>query len=145
MMMELSDSDREFLRAARVGRLSTAGDDGMPQVVPCCFVYDGGCLYTPLDGKPKRAELRRLRRVRNIQANPQAALVVDCYDEDWSRLRYILVSGAAELLTGGPECEQAIALLRQKYPQYRQMNLRDCPVIKLTPHRITPWRFTPEG
>ena len=142
-MMQLSESDRQLLREARVGRLSTAGADGMPQVIPCCYVYDGGNIYTPLDGKPKRAGLRRLRRVRNIQANPQAALVVDCYDEDWSRLRYILVSGAAELLTGGPECERAIALLREKYPQYRQMNLQDCPVIKLTPRRLTPWRYTP--
>ena len=66
-----------------------------------------------LDGKPKSVSLRRLRRVRNILANPQVSLVVDHYEEDWSRLQYLMVSGGAELLESGEEWARAIAMLRE--------------------------------
>ena len=62
--------------------------------------YGGDAIYIVLDRKPKTTELTRLRRVRNILANPQASLVVDHYDEDWQTLRYILVSCRAGLLNG---------------------------------------------
>ena len=92
-----------------------------------------------LDAKPKTTPLRQLRRVRNILANPHVSLVADHYEEDWSRLHYVLVSGEAELLESGEEWSRAIAMLRQKYPQYRQMDLDESPVIKIAPARFSPW------
>jgi PPOX class probable F420-dependent enzyme len=129
-----------MLRGARVGRLATAGRDGQPHVIPVCFVLDEPEIYTPIDEKPKRTAPRRLRRIRNIEANPQVALVVDHYEEDWRRLRYVLVMGTAELLEAGAEHARAIALLREKYPQYRAMRLEECPIIKITPGRIVTWQ-----
>ncbi len=149
-MPPLTESQARFLADARVGRLATADASGRPHVIPVCFAFvldqhGGDSIYIVLDQKPKTVELTRLRRVRNILANPQAALVVDHYDEDWQSLRYVLVSCRAELLTGGDEeAAQAIALLRQKYPQYRTMELDGSPVIKLTPQRYTAWSFTGE-
>jgi PPOX class probable F420-dependent enzyme len=96
-----------------------------------------------LDQKPKRTALSRLRRVRNIQANPQVSLVVDHYDEDWQRLWYILVSGEARLLLDGDQREAAIALLRQKYSQYREMDIDQNPVIKIMPTRVVSWNAAP--
>lgn len=135
-----------------MGRLSTAGKSGAPHVIPVCFAVDrsgdGAAVYIALDQKPKRAALTRLRRVRNILENPQAALVVDHYESDWTQLWYILLSGTAQLLEDGQgeeeERGQAIQLLRQKYPQYREMNIDDNPVIKITPQQATAWSFTPE-
>ena len=135
-----------------MGRLSTAGKSGAPHVIPVCFAVDqiGDCaaVYIALDQKPKRAALTRLRRVRNILENPQAALVVDHYESDWTQLWYILLLGTAQLLEDGEgeaeERGQAIQLLRQKYPQYREMNIDDNPVIKITPLQATAWSFTPE-
>jgi PPOX class probable F420-dependent enzyme len=94
-----------------------------------------------LDQKPKRVPATRLRRVRNIQANPQVALVVDHYDADWRGLWYLLITGTAELLEAGDEQARAIVLLRQKYPQYRQMSIeaKDSPVIKITPTGLAAW------
>jgi len=97
-----------------------------------------------LDAKPKTTPLRQLRRVKNILANPQVSLVVDHYEEDWDKLQYILVSGDAELLESGEEWALAIAMLREKYPQYQAMDLDQSPVIKITPVRYSPWSPQPQ-
>jgi len=149
-MPPLTESQERFIADARVARLATADADGRPHVIPVCFIhadlgYGSDAIYIVLDRKPKTTELTRLRRVRNILANPQASLVVDHYDEDWQTLRYILVSCQAGLLNGDePEATRAVALLREKYPQYRLMELDGNPVIKLTPLRYTAWSFTGE-
>ena len=145
-MPPLTESQARFLAEARVARLATADAGGRPHVIPVCFAFDGENIYIVLDRKPKSVELTRLRRVRNILANPQAALVVDHWDEDWQALRYVLASCRAELLNGdGGEEAQAVAMLRAKYPQYRSMDLEGNPVIKLTPQRFTAWSYSGEG
>ena len=144
-MPKLSPEQDRFLRSARSGHLATADAKGRPHVIPVCYVFDGDAIYSVLDAKPKSTPLRQLRRVRNILANPQVSLVVDHYEEDWSRLRYVLVVGEAGLLEAGEEWSRAIVLLREKYPQYRDMNLDESPVIKITPVRFTPWSFEPEA
>lgn len=141
----LGEPQARFLADSRVARLATADARGRPHVIPVCFAFDGEAIYIVLDQKPKSVELTRLRRVRNILENPQAALVVDHWDEDWQALRYVLVSCRAELLDGeGDEEARAIAMLREKYRQYREMALDGNPVIKLTPLRFTAWSFSGE-
>jgi len=129
-----------FLRDGRVGRLATADAAGRPLVVPVCYALDGGHLYSAIDAKPKRT--RNLRRLRNIEVNPQVALVVDHYEEDWTALRYVIVDGAAEILREGPDFTRAIALLLGKYPQYRAMGLeREASgVIKIRVRGLRHWR-----
>ena len=142
-MPALTESQARFLADARVARLATSDTAGRPHVIPVCFAWSGQAIYVVLDHKPKSVELTRLRRVRNILSNPQASLVVDHYDEDWQSLRYVLVACRAELLTGEEdEAAQAVALLRDKYPQYREMDLDGNPVIKLIPQRYTAWSLT---
>lgn len=132
--------DLREINRHRVARLATADAGGKPLVVPVCFACGKGAIYSVLDEKPKRIPANRLRRVRNIFANPQVSLLVDHYEEDWSRLAYILVEGAAEILTDGKEHETALRLLREKYPQYRAMRLEARPVIKISPRRLIPWK-----
>jgi PPOX class probable F420-dependent enzyme len=140
-MLSISPDDRAFLHQARVGRLATASADGNPHVIPVCFVFDGVCLYSPIDAKPKRVPPRRLRRLQNIRENPRASLVVDHYEEEWVRLRYVLVSGRAEILESGPDRERALLLLQEKYPQYHAMHdFGQAPVIRLFPDRVVAWR-----
>ncbi len=135
----LSDRQIELLNQTPVGHLATADANGRPHVIPFCFVCDGGIIYSVLDAKPKSADLRSLRRVRNILANPRVSVVIDHYESDWSRLWYLLVHGSAELLEQCPEQAAAISLLRDKYQQYREMDLEYSPVIKITPERATGW------
>ena len=128
-----------FLDGRRVGRLATADGAGRPHVVPACFALGALGVYITVDEKPKRKTGQPLKRIRNILENPSVALVVDRYDEDWSRLGWVMVRGSAEILENGDEHDRAQALLRDRYPQYRQMALEDLPVIAVRAERVTSW------
>ena len=129
-----------FAAESRVARLATIDDAGHPHVVPVCYATDGRAYYSPIDAKPKRTPPDRLKRVRNIRANPQVALLIDHYEEDWARLRFLMVQGRAELLSGGTEWRTARALLEAKYPQYRALPLPpEGPVIKIVPDHVVRW------
>ncbi len=98
----LASRELQFIQSQRVAHLATASADGRPHVVPVCFAYLDGHIYIAIDEKPKRS--LRLKRLRNIEANPQVAIVLDRYDEDWSRLAWVLVQGTAVVLDSGPGC-----------------------------------------
>ena len=138
-LTQLPAIQAELLARAPVGHLATAGANGVPHVIPVCYALMDGMIYSVLDQKPKRASLTRLRRVRNILANPRVSLVVDHYEENWKRLWYILISGTAELLEEGGERPAAIQVLREKYAQYRLMKIDPNPVIKITPSHVVSW------
>jgi PPOX class probable F420-dependent enzyme len=135
----LPASTLRLIRSARIAHLATADKNGTPHVIPICFVFDGKCFYSPIDEKPKRAGPLALKRVRNIEANPRVALVIDRYDEDWNKLAYLLIFGRARLLRRGKTHRQAVKLLRRKYPQYRRMAIDERPVISMTPKNVVIW------
>jgi PPOX class probable F420-dependent enzyme len=135
----LTAAQAAFVVAQRVGRLATADAQGNPHVVPVCFAVSGGALYVTIDEKPKRASTRPLKRLRNLMENPSAAFVVDRYDEDWTRLAWVMLRGPTEILSDGAEHDRAQTLLRERYPQYRAMQLKELPVIALRIERVTGW------
>jgi PPOX class probable F420-dependent enzyme len=136
----LTETEILFINTQRVARLATADLDGHPHIVPVCYAYDGTYFYIPLDEKPKRVDESKLRRVRNILARHEASLLIDQYDDDWSRLGYVLVHGQAELIQpDDPRHAQALVLLRERYVQYRSMELEKHPVIIITPDSVTSW------
>jgi PPOX class probable F420-dependent enzyme len=134
----LTERQRAFLDRRRVGHLATADAGGAPHLIPVCYAVDGMTLYITIDEKPKRQE-RPLKRLRNILENPQAAFIVDRYDEDWHRLGWVMLRGRAEILDSGVEHDHAQALLTARYKQYRAMNLAGLPVIALRIARATDW------
>ncbi|HEU0157207.1 MAG TPA: TIGR03668 family PPOX class F420-dependent oxidoreductase [Stellaceae bacterium] len=136
--MVLSEPQARFLDGCRVGHLATADRRGAPHVVPVCFVVAEGTLYVTIDQKPK-GEPRGLKRLRNIAENPAAAFVADRWDEDWTRLGWVILRGRAEILDAGDEHDRAQALLRARYPQYRAMEIAELPVIALRIERATGW------
>jgi PPOX class probable F420-dependent enzyme len=127
---------RRRLAEARVGRLATADAAGIPHVVPFVFVVEGATLYWAVDGKPKRSQ--RLKRLANIEANPNVEVVVDRYAEDWSQLWWVRARGAARVLPEGDERELALGLLASKYPQYTAAPPTG-PVVAVTLSRVTGW------
>jgi PPOX class probable F420-dependent enzyme len=138
----ISGAIQKMLQVARVARLATLDARNRPHIVPICFAYDGKCFYTALDQKPKRVTPDRLARVRNIRAVPRVALLIDEYDEDWTKLWYVLIRGKAKLIPKSAQKEHARAIrkLRDKYPQYSLgMLADDAPIIRITPERITSW------
>jgi PPOX class probable F420-dependent enzyme len=107
---------RRRLDEGRAARLGTVGPDGGPHLVPCVFALEGDTIYTPIDHKPKRT--RRLQRLKNIEANPVATVLVDHYSEDWDECWWVTLRGRARILDGGDEFERARELLMARYAQY---------------------------
>lgn len=134
-----SERERRFLAHCRVAHLATADAQAMPHVVPVCFALAGDTLYITIDAKPKRRPGATLTRLANIAANPAVAVVADRYDEDWSRLGWVMLHGRAEILGGGAEHDQAQALLGARYPQLAHMQIAHLPVIAVRIARATSW------
>jgi PPOX class probable F420-dependent enzyme len=105
------------VREARVGRLATIDAEGRPHLVPICFALEGETLYSAVDEKPKRSQ--RLKRLANIRRHPDVSVIVDHYEEDWSRLWWVRIDGRASVLDEATEREHALVLLQAKYEQYR--------------------------
>jgi PPOX class probable F420-dependent enzyme len=133
---------RERVREARVGRLATVGEDGHPHLVPICFALEGDVLYSAVDEKPKRS--KRLKRLANIRAHPHVSVLVDHYEDDWTRLWWVRLDGTARVLESGAERERALALLRSKYEQYR-VEPPTGPVIAVQVERWQGWSAGRQG
>ena len=119
---------------ARVAHLATVGADGRPHVVPICFALDGDSLFTAVDEKPKST--RALRRLANIEANPHVEVVIDHWDEDWTRLWWVRLSGVARVVDHDA---RGLELLVAKYEQYRARPPAG-PFVLVTIQRRSDWR-----
>ena len=135
----LSGDERRFVESSRVARLATADANGAPHVLPVCYALLGDSLYVTIDEKPKHADVRAMKRLRNIGENPNVAVVVDRYEEDWTRLAWVMLRGRARILDDGDEHDRAQAALRDRYAQYRAMRLEPLPVIALRIERVSAW------
>jgi len=136
---ELSEAAiRQRLDDWPVARLATIAPDGRPHQVPIVFARAGAALWSPIDGKAKSGG--ELARVRNVRAHPEVSLLLDAYDEDWTRLWWIRLDATARVVqpsrhgraptpvgqatpSGDAAFEAALLALRSKYPQYRTVPL----------------------
>jgi PPOX class probable F420-dependent enzyme len=147
----LTAAERVFVGAARRAVLSTVRPNGLPRLVPICFVLaddpdeDGrAVLYSPLDEKPKvEADPRQLARARDIAANAAVEVLVDRWSEDWSALGWIRLTGSAMLLepdlVGIDEHRGAVSALREKYPQYAEQAIDERPLIRIAIASVARW------
>jgi len=135
----LTGQARHFLDHHRVARFATADSGGQPHIVPICYAVSGDSVYFTIDEKPKRLTDKPIKRIRNLQQNPHVALVVDRYDEDWTRLGWVMVQGEAALLDNGEEHSKAQRLLKARYPQLDEMQISELPVIAIRIKRVVSW------
>jgi PPOX class probable F420-dependent enzyme len=136
----LSQAQGRFLDARRVAHLATADARGAPHVAPVCFAITDRTLYITIDEKPKRQAGQPLKRLRNIAENPAVAVVADRYDEDWTRLGWVMLRGKAEVLSpGGTEHTRAQLLLCRRYRQLNEMHIESLPVIAVRIEDVISW------
>jgi PPOX class probable F420-dependent enzyme len=135
------------LESGRVARMATVDETGKPHIVPICYAFVSGLIYTPIDKKPKSVTVNTLGRIKNIRSNPYVSFVIDKYYEDWNRLYYLKITARASLLDRGEEYENSLMSLSEKYSQYRDMDLLNLglPVIKILPLRIISWGDVTSG
>ena len=134
------DADRcqQHLAAARHGVFGTVHPHRGVDAVPVVFVVDGEQIVIPIDTvKPK--EGARLQRLRNLDADHRAVLLIDHYDEDWSQLWWVRVHAHAR------EAEPTTTQLEQlaaAFPIYAAPG-RVTSVILLVPDAVTGWAAGP--
>jgi PPOX class probable F420-dependent enzyme len=141
--MDTVSKIEEFIERARVARLATANSESKPHLVPVVFVFDGNYFFIPVDEKRKKTvKPEKLKRVRNINENPNVALLIDEYSEDWTKLAFVMIQGKASIADktqGNMQLQEAYKKLTSKYPQYQKIGLgKVCIVIK--PEKVTTWR-----
>ena len=137
----LSEDQRRFVLSQRRAVLATARPSGAPRIVPICFAIDAYTIVSVIDDKPKvGADPHRLGRVRDIAERPHVSVLVDRWDEDWSRLGWLRIDGEARLIEPGDSGhDTAIRALRDRYAPYRSMELDRAPVIAIRPDRVVAW------
>jgi PPOX class probable F420-dependent enzyme len=119
-----------------VGRLATVAADGQPHLVPISFALAKDTIFFAVDSKPKATT--DLKRLRNIAANPAVSILVDHYEEDWTKLWWVRADGMAVVITEPAHAAAAVDLLVDRYPQYR-IARPGGPVVAVAVHRLSGW------
>jgi pyridoxamine 5'-phosphate oxidase family protein len=112
----------EYVRSQRLGRLATVTPGGKPQNAPVGFHYNPDLDAIEIGGR----FMSRSKKFRNIQNNPNVAIVIDDVVPPWQP-RGIEIRGMAEALpTGGKELFG---------PNYEA----DAGLIRIRPTQIISW------
>jgi PPOX class probable F420-dependent enzyme len=135
---ELPRWARELIDRSRIAHLGLVDDAGGPRVLPITYAPCRDRLVSAVDQKPKRVAGGELARIRWLRARPFAALTIDHYEDEWSRLAWVQALGRVELLDIAQAADE-LAALGARYPQYRDAPPPG-PVIALVPERILFWR-----
>jgi PPOX class probable F420-dependent enzyme len=135
------------INEARVARLATVDLECKPHLIPVVFVFDNDCYFIPIDEKTKVSRPEKLKRAKNIQQNPNVTLLIDEYNEDWTKLYFIMIQGKASII-GGKKLEKqnevlllekAHKLLCDKYYQYQKIGTGEY-VIMIIPQKVITWK-----
>ena len=116
----------EHLNNSKIARLATVDpDNNQPYVVPVVFTFNGNNIFIPIDDKPKTVNSNQLKRVKNIQKNPNISFLIDTYDDkDWNNLSYLMIQGKAKIvnmLKDTDTIKTAHFLLSEKYLQFKKI------------------------
>jgi PPOX class probable F420-dependent enzyme len=132
----LPDWASDLIATERVARLAYLDDDERPRVLPVTFAVAGGAVWSAIDEKPKRSP--EPARVAYLRRRPEASLLVDRYDDDWSRLAWVQLLGRVDVLPAG-DSPEAMAALAAKYEPYAERTPPG-PLLRLTVERTLHWR-----
>jgi PPOX class probable F420-dependent enzyme len=127
-----------MLEAGRVARLAYLDDRDRPRVLPVTYALHDGDVWSAVDDKPKASA--EPARIRYLQRRPEAALVVDVYDDDWSKLAWVQVLGSVEVVEAA-DADVALETLVAKYEAYAARRPPG-PLLRLTPECALSWRAT---
>ena len=132
----------ERLRAARHGVLGTVHATRGVDAVPVVFIVDGNQdadeIVIPIDTvKPKAGG--RLQRLRNLDGDERSVLLVEHYEDDWSRLWWVRVHGRAHEAEPTPG---QLGRLAAAFPAYAAPGSVTS-VIVFAPDDVTGWATGP--
>ena len=127
------------------GYLATAASNLQPYATPVVFILHNGKIYVPLDQKPKAVTILKLKRVKNIQENPKVCFLVHHYDEDWTRLWFVMITGYATLVNGSlekirTELKTIHNKFLSKYSQYNKISVGNF-YIRIRINKTAYWKY----
>jgi nitroimidazol reductase NimA-like FMN-containing flavoprotein (pyridoxamine 5'-phosphate oxidase superfamily) len=132
-MVEISSEAKKFLDEGRVIRIATVDRDGSPRLAPFCYWIQDDVVYILTRPETKT--------VRNLRKNPDAAVIVDYYDEDWSQLKFCMIKGKATLIEDKEEVLKLHSIRGKKYSQQGDPTGRVFVVIRLEPSKVATLRL----
>jgi PPOX class probable F420-dependent enzyme len=132
----VTPQERTRVAAARVARLATVRTDGTPHIVAVTFALEEDIVVSAVDHKPKRTH--ELQRLRNLQERPTASLLVDHYEEDWSKLWWVRLDLDVEIVRDGTRRTDLLEPLIRKYAEYR-VTAPGGPVLVMAVRSTTSW------
>jgi len=138
--LKLDQKPKTLIKRAKVARLATVDQKSHPYVVPVVFVFHENSFFIPLDEKVKTVNARKLKRVKNIEKNPNVTLLIDKYQNDWKKLFFLMIHGKATVIDGKNNklMDKIHKLLISKYPQYKKIGIGNS-CIKINPTKVTFW------
>jgi len=140
MSLKLNQKILTLIKGAKVVRLATVDQKSHPYVVPVVFVFHENSFFIPLDEKVKTVNARKLKRVKNIEKNPNVTLLIDKYQNDWKKLFFLMIHGRATMIDGKNSklMDKIHKLLISKYPQYKKIGIGNS-CITIHPTKVTFW------
>jgi len=138
--LKLNQKTLTLIKGAKVARLATVDQKSYPYVVPVVFVFHENSFFIPLDYKTKTVNPKNLKRVKNIQKNPNVALLIDKYQNNWKKLFFLMIHGKATVIDGKNRklMDKVHKLLISKYPQYKKIGIGNS-CITIQPKKVTFW------
>ncbi len=138
--MKLNQKTKALIKGAKVARLATIDQKSHPYVVPVVFVFHENSFFIPLDEKVKTVNARKLKRVKNIEKNPNVTLLIDKYQNDWKKIFFLMIHGKATVIDGKNSkiMDKIHKLLILKYPQYKKIGIGNS-FITINPTKVTFW------
>ena len=150
-MIECKSDIVETLNNSRIARLATVDpENNQPYLVPVVFAFDGNNIFIPIDDKPKKTiNSNQLKRVKNIQKNPNISFLIDTYDdEDWNNLSYLIIQGKARIVVNRLKDKNtttintAHSLLSEKYLQYKKLVGMGDSCIVIDIQKVIKWKYS---
>jgi len=140
----------ETLNNSKIARLATVDPETIqPYLVPVVFVFNGTNIFIPIDDKPKQTiNSNQLKRVKNIQKNPNISFLIDTYDdEDWNNLSYLIIQGKARIVVNrlkdiDTTIKTAHYLLSEKYLQYKKFVSMGDSCIVIDIQKVIKWKYS---
>ena len=139
----------ETLNNSKIARLATVDpENNQPYLVPVVFVFNGYNIFIPIDDKPKKTgNSNQLKRVKNIQKNPNISFLIDTYDdEDWNNLSYLMIQGKARIVVNRLKdidtIKTAHYLLSEKYLQYKNLVGMGDSCIVIDIQKVIKWKYS---
>ena len=138
--MRLNQKTKTLIKGTKVARLPTVDQKSHPYVVPVVFVFHKNSFFIPIDEKTKTVNPKKLKRVKNIEKNPNVTILIDKYQDDWKKLFFLMIHGKAKMIDekNSKLMDKIHELLILKYPQYKKIGVGNS-CIMIEPTKVTIW------